>query len=235
MARLLLVEDDPRIVSFIRRGLQAEGHAVDVAETAIRGLNLARENDYPLVILDRMLPDMDGIEICRQLRQERVGSRILMLTAKDALGDKIGGLRAGADDYVTKPFAFDEFVARVEALLRRGGIQRPENSLRVGDLSLDTATRAVTRGGRSISLTPKEYALLRCLMESPGAVLSRAQLLNVVWGYGFDPGTKVVDVYIRYLRQKIDGQDEPPLIHTLRGVGYRIGEREPGQRGVEGP
>ncbi|HZV84556.1 MAG TPA: response regulator transcription factor [Brevundimonas sp.] len=227
MARILLVEDDPRIVSFIRRGLQAEGHVIDVAETAVQGLNMAREQDYPLLILDRMLPDMDGVEIARQLRQERVDSRILMLTAKDALGDKVAGLRAGADDYLTKPFSFDEFVARVEALLRRSAMQRHESRLQVGDLSLDPERRAVVRRGRSISLTPKEYALLRCLMESPGTVLSRSRLLDNVWGLGFDPGTKVVDVYVRYLRRKVDDGEAVPLIHTVRGAGYSIGMREP--------
>ncbi len=225
MARILLVEDDPRIVSFIRRGLQVEGHVVDTASMAVQGLNMARENDYPLVILDRMLPDMDGIEICRQLRQERVGSRILMLTAKDALSDKVGGLRAGADDYLGKPFSFDEFVARIEALLRRSDMQRHESRLQVADLTLDPATRAVARGGRPIALTPKEYALLRCLMESPGAVLSRSQLLSNVWGMAFDPGTKVVDVYIRYLRKKVDEGEAEPLIHTVRGAGYSVGGR----------
>ena len=163
MAPILLVQDDPRIVSFIRRGLQAKGHVIETADTAARGLNIARENDYSLLILDRMLPDMDGAEICRQLRQERVGSRILMLTAKDTLGDKVGGLRARADDYLTKPFSFDEFVARIEALLRRSAMQRHESRLQVSDLTLDPATRAVMRGTRATELTPKEYALLRCL------------------------------------------------------------------------
>jgi two-component system, OmpR family, response regulator len=227
VARLLLVEDDPRIVSFIRRGLQAEGHVIETAQTAVQGLNLARRNDFALVILDRMLPDMDGIEICRQLRQEQVDVRILMLTARDALADKVGGLQAGADDYLTKPFSFDEFVARVEALLRRGSLQRHEALLRVGDLTLDPVSHRVERAGRVIALTPREYALLRCLMERPGAVLSRSQLLNNVWGYGFDPGTKVVDVYIRYLRRKVDEGAATPLIHTLRGAGYSLSPHEP--------
>ena len=175
MAKLLLVEDDPRIVSFIERGLSAEGHVLDVAGTGAAGLALGRTRAYPLMILDRMLPDMDGVEICRQLRQERVGTRILMLTAKDAVGDKIGGLRAGADDYLTKPFSFAEFVARIEALLRRSELHRHEPDLRVGDLMLVPATRQVVRGARQIELTPKEYALLRYLMEHAGAVLSRSQ------------------------------------------------------------
>jgi two-component system OmpR family response regulator len=225
MAKLLLVEDDARIASFIERGLAADGHVLDVATTGARGLALARTQDYPLMILDRMLPDMDGVEVCRQLRQERVGTRILMLTAKDALDDKIGGLRAGADDYITKPFSFAEFVARIEALLRRSETTRHESELRVSDLMLDPMTRQVIRGQRSIELTPKEYALLRYLMENAGTVLSRSQILNNNWGYGFDPGTKVVDVYIRYLRKKVDEGEHKPLIHTIRGAGYCIDDR----------
>ncbi len=227
MANILLIEDDARIVSFIRRGLEAEGHAVETADTAVSGLNLARENGFPLLILDRMLPDTDGIEICRQLRQERIESRILMLPAKDALADKIGGLRAGADDSLPKPFSFDEFLARVEALLRRGAdLQRHASRLEVADLTLDPATRHVERSGRPIELTPREYALLRRLMESPGVVLTRSQLLSSVWGYSFDPGTKVVDVYIRYLRRKVDNGELIPPIHTVRGVGYSLEPKE---------
>ena len=225
MAKLLLVEDDPRIAGFIERGLTAEGHVVDTAATGTAGLRMARGGSYALMILDRMLPDFDGVEVCRQLRLERVGTRILMLTAKDALGDKVGGLRAGADDYLTKPFSFDEFVARIEALLRRSDLHRHESELRVADLALDPTTRRVSRGDRVIDLTPKEYALLRYLMENAGTVLSRSQILNNNWGYGFDPGTKVVDVYIRYLRKKVDEGEGTALIHTVRGAGYCIGDR----------
>jgi DNA-binding response OmpR family regulator len=225
MAKLLLVEDDPRIASFIERGLAAEGHVLDVVGKGAEGLALAQTHDYALLILDRMLPDMDGIEVCRQLREKHVGIRILMLTAKDAVGDKIGGFRAGADDYLTKPFAFGELVARVEALLRRSDLSRHEPELRVADLVLNPTTRQVTRGGRDIELTPKEYALLRYLMENAGIVLSRSQILNNNWGYGFDPGTKVVEVYIRYLRKKVDEGEGTPLIHTIRGAGYFIGGR----------
>lgn len=224
MAKLLLVEDDPRIIRFVERGLAAEGHILDIAGTGDQAMTLARANDYPLMILDRMLPDMDGVEVCRQLRQERIGVRVLMLTAMDALDHKLGGLRAGADDYLTKPFSFAELVARIEALLRRSDLHRHEPELRVADLVLDPSTRKVTRGGREIELTPKEYALLRYLMENAGSVISRTQLLNNNWGYGFDPGTKVVEVYIRYLRKKVDEGEAPQLIHTIRGVGYRIDE-----------
>jgi two-component system OmpR family response regulator len=222
MAKLLLVEDDPRIASFISRGLQAEGHTIDVAHTGVAALALARDVEYPLIILDRMLPDMDGVEVCRQLRSERHGCRVLMLTAKDAMSDKVGGLNAGADDYMTKPFSFEEFVARVEALLRRAALQRHDPVLRVADLTLDPLTRQVTRGERAIELTRKEYGLLRYLMENAGAVLSRSQILNNNWGYNFDPGTKVVDVYVRYLRKKVDEGEAVPLIQTVRGAGYSI-------------
>ena len=225
MANLLLVEDDARIASFVTKGLVAEGHVVDVAPNGLTGIAMARVGAYPLVILDRMLPDLDGLEVCRQLRSEAIPARVLMLTARDAVTDKVGGLNAGADDYMTKPFAFAEFVARVEALLRRGDLQRHDPVLRVADLSLDPMTRQVRRGDRAIELTRKEYGLLRYLMENAGIVLSRSQLLNANWGYNFDPGTKVVDVYIRFLRQKIDEGEVTPLIRTVRGAGYSIGSR----------
>ncbi len=224
MAKLLFVEDDSRIAGFIERGLAAEGHVVDVVATGEEALARARVNSYPLMILDRMLPDMDGLNVCRQLRQERVDCRILMLTAMDGLADKLGGLRSGADDYLTKPFSFDELVARVEALLRRGDLVRHQSELRVADLVLDPATHKVTRGARPIQLTRKEYALLRYLMENAGTVISREQILSNNWGYSFDPQTKVVEVYIRYLRKKIDEDEAIQLIQTIRGAGYRIGE-----------
>jgi len=224
MAKILLVEDDPRIASFVYRGLKAEGHALDIACDGQGAMRMMRNADYPLVILDRMLPDHDGVTVCRQMRSENITSSVLMLTARDALGDKIEGLNAGADDYLTKPFAFDELVARVEALLRRAPGMRLDPVLQVADLVLDPATRQVTRAGRSIDLTPKEFGLLRYLMEHRGAVLSRSQILNNNWGYGFDPGSKIVDVYIRYLRAKIDTDAEAGLIQTVRGAGYRLGE-----------
>lgn len=223
MAKILLVEDDSRISNFIVRGLVAEGHVLDVATAGLPGLAMARESDYPLVILDRMLPDLDGLDVCRQLRSEGHGCRVMMLTARDALTDKVDGLNAGADDYLTKPFSFEEFVARVEALLRRSAMPRLDPVLQVGDLSLDTLTRQVRRADRAIELTPKEYALLRYLMENAGAVLSRSQILSNNWGYNFDPGTKVVDVYVRYLRKKVDDGEAVKLIRTVRGVGYCIG------------
>ncbi len=222
MTKVLLVEDDARIASFVSRGLEAEGYFVDLAEGGREALALASDNAYPLIILDRMLPGLDGLDICRALRASGSGSMILMLTAKDSLQDKLDGLGSGADDYLTKPFAFDELLARMKALLRRGPYQDEAAALRVGDLVLDPGDHSVKRGGREIALTAKEFALLSYLMSHPGKVLSRTRLLSNVWGYSFEPGTKVVDVYIRYLRQKIEEGAEPPLIHTVRGVGYKI-------------
>ena len=222
--KLLLVEDDPQIVRFVKRGLEAEGYVVDVAASGEEALTLTREKEYPLIVLDRMLPDGDGLNVCRTMRREGCGSLMLMLTAKKSLQDKMDWLRGGADDYLTKPFDFDELVARVEALLRRGRFkyQGTPSVLRVGDLTLDTSVCKVVRGTREIPLTPREFALLSFLMSNAGKVVSRARLLDNVWEYGFDPGTKVVDVYIRYLRKKIDEGEARPLIHTVRGFGYRI-------------
>ena len=224
MTNVLLVEDDHRIAGFVRRGLEAEGYRVDLAENGDDALLLAQENPYPLVILDRMLPGLDGVEICRSLRRAGSDSMILMLTAKDALQDKLEGLNSGADDYLTKPFAFDELLARMKALLRRGPYREHGQKLRVGDLVLDPADHTVRRGERRIALTAKEFALLDFLMRNAGKVVSRARLLSNVWGYSFEPGTKVVDVYIRYLRQKIDEGEARPLIHTIRGFGYKLAD-----------
>lgn len=231
MAKILMVEDDPRIASFVKRGLEAEGHTIDLAGNGENALELARAIDYPLVVLDRMLPGMDGLEVCRLLRLERRGCCVLMLTAKDGVKDKIEGLRDGADDYLTKPFVFDEFVARIEALLRRASKPAAEPVLEVMDLVLDPSTKQVRRGGREIALTAREFALLAYLMTHAGTVVSRARLLNNVWELNFDPGTKVVDVYIRYLRQKVDGAGAKPLIRTVRGFGYMVsaGADAPGE------
>jgi DNA-binding response OmpR family regulator len=224
MVKLLIVEDDARIAQFMRRGLEAEGYGIDVAANGKAGLELAQSGTYPLVILDRMLPGLDGIEVCEALRRERPGCLILMLTARDTLQDKISGLHAGADDYLTKPFAFDELLARLAALLRRGQQQASaaEPVLAVGELRLDPATRKAYRGEREIALTLKEYRLLGYLMEHAGQVLSRARILSQVWGYSFDPGSKIVDIYIHYLRQKIDDGEARPLIRTVRGFGYTL-------------
>jgi two-component system OmpR family response regulator len=229
VTKVLLVEDDARIASFIRRGLEAEGYFVDLAENGREALALARENGHPLIILDRMLPGLDGLNVCRALREAGSDSMILMLTAKDGLQDKIDGLGSGADDYLTKPFAFDELLARMRALLRRGPYQAEAGELRVGDLVLNPADHSVKRGERNIALTAKEFSLLSYLMSHPGKVLSRTRLLSNVWGYSFEPGTKVVDVYIRYLRKKIEDGGDSPLIHTVRGVGYKIAAESPGE------
>jgi two-component system, OmpR family, response regulator len=222
LSRVLLIEDDPRVVRFVRRGLAAEGFAVDVAENGEDGLELCRSNDYDLVVLDRMLPGMDGMDVCDSLRRERRDCLVLVLTAMDSLPNKIEGLQAGADDYLTKPFAFEELLARMRALLRRARYHQVDPVLQVGDLVLDHPTRKARRGDREITLTVKEYMLLAYLMRNAGKVVSRTQILNHVWGYGFDPGTKVVEVYIRYLRQKVDAGADVPLIRTTRGFGYMI-------------
>jgi two-component system, OmpR family, response regulator len=222
MARILLVEDDDRIVGFIKRGLEAEGYVVDVTDSGGDALAMVRETPYALIILDRMLPGIDGLEVCRMLRREQHEHLILMLTARDSLQDKVEGLKGGADDYLTKPFAFDELIARMEALRRRGSSAGTDPVLRVGDLALDPVGKKVCRGEREISLTAKEFKLLAYLMSHSGAVISRTRLLNNVWDLSFDPETKVVDVYIRYLRSKIERADEKPLIKTVRGFGYVI-------------
>jgi DNA-binding response OmpR family regulator len=198
MSRILLVEDDDRIVGFIKRGLEAEGYVVDVTDSGGDALAMVRETPYALIILDRMLPGIDGLEVCRMLRREQHEHLILMLTARDSLQDKVEGLKGGADDYLTKPFAFDELIARMEALLRRRSSTGTDPVLRVGDLAL------------------------AYLMSHSGAVISRTRLLNNVWDLSFDPETKVVDVYIRYLRSKIESADEKPLIKTVRGFGYVV-------------
>ncbi len=222
MTRILLVEDDARVAGFVRRGLAAEGYGVDHARTGEEAIDLCAQSAYRLVILDRMLPGIDGIEVCRRLRAQSYGAGILMLTAKDAVQDRVEGLKTGADDYLTKPFAFDELIARIEALLRRAPAAAASPILQVGDLLLDTDMKQVRRGRREIALTAKEFALLSYLMDNAGTVVSRQRLLSNVWGLNFDPNTKVVDVYIRYLRQKIEEDGEPPLIKTVRGFGYTL-------------
>ncbi len=218
------MEDDLRIASFVRRGLEAEGHLVDHAGDLPDGLARASGGDHDLLILDRMLPSGDGLGMCRALREGGVAIPALLLTAKASLGEKVEGLRGGADDYLTKPFAFEELLARAEILIRRWRSAGPpvEPLLRVGDLELDLQARRVRRGTREITLTAKEFALLEFLMRNEGRVVSRTRLLSNVWSYDFDPGTKVVDVYIRYLRRKIDEGEAAALIHTVRGFGYRL-------------
>lgn len=219
--KILVVEDDRRIASFLERGLVAEGYHVSVEQDGRDGLERLRADSFDLVILDRMLPYVDGLEVCRVVREEQLPVLVLMLTAKDSLQDKIAGLKGGADDYLSKPFAFDELLARIVALRRRGGHEQPR-LLRAGTLVLDPAAHRVTRAGAVLQLTLREFELLAYLMANAGKVVSRQRLLNSVWDYGYDPGTKIVDVYVRYLRRKIDDPNSASLIQTVRGVGYMI-------------
>jgi two-component system, OmpR family, response regulator len=221
--RVLVVEDDARMAELLRRGLQEEGYAVDVAPTGAEGVWLGTENDYDAVVLDVMLPDGDGFEVCRRLRQADRWAPVMMLTARDAVPDRVAGLDAGADDYLTKPFSFQELFARVRALVRRGVGERPA-VLEVGDLRMDPATRRVHRADEELSLTAKEAALLEYFLRHPGEVLTRAQIIEHVWDFAYDGGSNVVDVYVRYLREKVDRPFGHRSIETVRGAGYRLRE-----------
>ena len=219
--RVLIVEDEPKMASLVRRGLEEEGIAVDVAGRGEDAVWMAGSTEYDVVVLDVMLPGLDGFEVCRRLRADEVWTPVLMLTARDAVEDRVAGLDGGADDYLVKPFAFDELLARLRALARRGSAERPA-VLEVGDLRLDPATRQASRGGVEIALSQKEYALLETLMRRPGRVLSRLQLLEHAWDNEYENRSNVVDVYIRYLREKVDRPFGADTIETVRGVGYRL-------------
>lgn len=221
--RILLVEDEEKVSRFIVRGLAAEGFAVDAAADGPSGLELATTYNYDLVVLDLMLPGLSGTEVLRQIRRTDHRVPILMLTARDAVSDKVEHLEAGADDYLTKPFAFAELMARVKALLRRGSVERP-NVLRVADLEVDRLSQQVRRGGQRIDLTAKEYALLEYLAANAGRVLSRTMIIDHVWDQSFDGATNIVDVYVRHLRSKVDEGHTKKLIRTVRGVGYKISD-----------
>lgn len=222
--RVLLVEDDERIVDFVQRGLKAEGYAVEVARSGKEAVALGSEGQFQVIILDLGLPDINGRQVCERLRSNGITTPILMLTARDAVQDKVNGLRSGADDYMTKPFAFEELLARIEVLMRRrsGEIKLESKELRIADLLLNVETHEVRRGETLIDLTPKEFSLLECFMRMPGKVLSRTRILEQVWGYSADPLTNVVDVYIRQLRRKIDDDYELKLLKTIRGFGYKM-------------
>ena len=217
--RVLVVEDDRKVASFIRKGLMEEGYAVDVAPDGETGLAMGLDRPHDVIVLDVMLPGKSGVQVVRDLRQAKVATPVLLLTARDAVEDKVQGLDAGADDYLTKPFAFAELLARMRALLRRGATAQAP-LLRLADLTLDPARRTVKRGEEVISLTNREFALVEYFMRNPGRVLTRTMIAEHVWDYSFDSDTNVIDVYVNYLRKKIDAGRERKLINTVRGVGY---------------
>jgi two-component system, OmpR family, response regulator len=219
--RILVVEDSLKMATLLRRGLAEEGHAADVASSGTDAVWMAQAVEYDAIVLDLMLPGIDGFEVCRRIRREGVWAPVLMLTARDAVEDRVAGLDAGADDYLPKPFSFAELLARLRALVRRGAGERPA-VLEVGDLRLDPATRQAWRGESEVHLSAKEFALLETFMRRPGQVLSRYQLLEHAWDYAYENRSNVVDVYVRYLRGKIDRPFGRESLQTVRGVGYRL-------------
>jgi len=221
--RILVIEDEKKVADFIRRGLMEEGYAVDVSSDGEDGYFQAKEISYDCIILDLMLPKLDGISLCRKLRQNNIQTPLIMLTARDSVKDKVMGLDSGADDYLTKPFAFEELLARIRALMRKGKNQQPTR-LQAADLVLDLATHKVWRGKEEISLTVKEYALLEYFMQNAGSVITRTMIAEHVWDINFDTFTNVIDVYVNYLRNKIDKDHQIKLIHTVRGRGYILKE-----------
>ncbi len=224
--RLLVVEDDARIADFLRRGLAEAGYTVDVAATGEEGLAAVEEGGYDVLLIDIMLPGMDGLELIEASRARGVTAPVLILSARRSVDDRVEGLRRGGDDYLVKPFAFAEVLARVEALLRRGGAPAAEATrLAVADLELDLLRREARRAGREVELSPREFELLEYLCRNAGRVVTRTMVLDRVWGTRFDPQTNVVDVFVHRLRGKIDRSGDPPLIHTVRGVGYVVEAR----------
>ena len=224
--RLLLVEDEEKVINFVQRGLAAERFAVDVARNGQEGLDLAQSYDYDVIILDLLLPGLDGTEVLRKIRRTHRQVPILILTARDAVQDKVTHFEAGADDYLTKPFAFAELLVRIKALLRRGAT-RQETVLRVADIELDRLSQQVRRSGKRIELTSKEYSLLEYLMSNAGRVLSRTMIIEHVWDESFEGLTNIVDVYVRHLREKVDDPHSNKLIRTVRGAGYVLGSEVP--------
>jgi DNA-binding response OmpR family regulator len=221
---VLIVEDEPKIADFLRRGLTFEGYQVQVAYTGEEALAMVREASPNLVILDIMLPGIDGMEVCRRLRKNHPDLPILMLTARDAIPDRVAGLDAGADDYLVKPFAFDELLARLRALLRRARPPEPGEVLRFADLTMNTTTREVWRGERPVDLTAREFDILELFLRHPRQVLTRDLLYERIWGYDYGGESNIIEVYIRYLRAKLEAAGEPRLLHTVRGVGYVLRE-----------
>jgi DNA-binding response OmpR family regulator len=220
--RVLLVEDERRISAYVKRGLEEEGYAVDAVYTGQEALDWAEASIYDLIILDILLPELDGISVCREIRKRGDRTPVLMLTARDTVDNRVAGLDAGADDYLVKPFAMKELLARLRAITRRATEQPKTSILQVADLSLDTRTHQVRRSGKRIELAVKEYAVLECLMREPGRVLTRTMIAEHVWNYDTFNQSNVVDVYVRNLRRKIDDTSDKKLIRTLRGAGYSI-------------
>jgi len=221
--RILIVEDEPRIADFLQRGLKTEGHHCVVANDGESGVKLAQEGDFDLLLLDLMLPRLHGHEVCQQLRMNQVHIPIIILTALDSLDNVVEGLRMGADDYVTKPFAFEELLARIETVMRRSQeFAEQDQTLRAGSLEFDRRSLRFAVAGREIRMTAKELAIIELLMSKPGTVFSRERILSNVWGLNMDPLTNVVDVYIGKLRKKLDGDSQQSLIETIRGLGYRL-------------
>ncbi len=222
MAHILIVEDEQRLARLMKRVLEEEGHVVDLAADGDEGLALGMAEGFDAIVLDVLLPGMNGFEVCRRIRKASVQTPVLMLTARSAIEDRVAGLDAGADDYLTKPFAFEELLARLRALTRRAPTITSGGLLALADLTMDLVRHEVRRGARIVALTGKEYALLEYLLRHPNQVLTRAQILDHVWGYDSDPGSSVVEIYVHYLRNKIDKGEKEPLLQTVRGVGYTL-------------
>jgi two-component system OmpR family response regulator len=223
--KLLLIEDDQRAADYVANGLRESGHSVDHAADGAEGLTLALASRYDVIVADRMLPYMDGLAVVQALRAQGVATPILILSALAKVDDRVKGLRAGGDDYLTKPFAFSELLARIEVLRRRAAVSEPATRLSVADVELDLVTRKVTRGGRPVNLTAREFRLLEYLMRHAGQVVTRTMLLESVWDLHFDPQTNVIDVHVSRLRHALDRKGAPPLIHTVRGSGYVLEQR----------
>ncbi|MDP2673671.1 MAG: response regulator transcription factor [Dehalococcoidia bacterium] len=221
---ILVVEDERRLAQVVRKVLEEEGHTVDVATDGEEGLAMAMDSSHDVIVLDILLPGIDGFEVCRRLRAGRVDTPVLLLTALDAIEDRVRGLDAGADDYLPKPFAFQELLARLRALGRRRVQARDPDQLETANLVLDLRRRRAVRDGRTIDLSPKEFALLEFLMRNQGRVVTRTQILDHVWGYDYSPDSNLVDVYVTYLRRKIDRAHQRKLIRTVRGAGYAVGD-----------
>ena len=220
--RILVVEDEVKMAGLLKRGLEEEGYAVDTAPNGSEAVWLGTENPYDAIVLDLMLPDIDGVEVCRRLREAQCWAPVIMLTARDAVTDRVQGLDVGADDYLTKPFSFAELLARLRALMRRGQNERPA-LLAVGDLEMDPAGRRVSRAGQPVELSAKEFSLLEFFMRHPDEVLSRTRILEHVWDFAYEGDSNVVDVYVRYLREKIDRPFGRESLATVRGAGYKLG------------